>query len=369
MKKILLTDLHRQYDSIKTEINKAIESVLKEKSFIRGSFVEQFEKNFSKATGVPYCVGVGNGTEALYIALKTLNVGPGDEVITAANSFIATSEAITMTGAKVVFADCDNFYGIDPAQIKRKITPSTKAVIPVHLYGQMADMKAIMEIARKYNLFVIEDAAQAVLAGFNGNPPGSYGHFAAFSFYPGKNLGAYGDAGALTTKDHDLFIKAKMFANHGRTNKYDHEFEGMNSRMDGIQGAILDVKLKYLPEWTRKRAEIAEKYATRLKKIEMVQVPSIRPGAKHVFHLYPIRVNASVRDALLIHLRNSGIMAGVHYPIALPNSQAYKHLGHHPEDFPNATAFSKQLISLPIFPELQDDEINYVLEKVEERMS
>jgi dTDP-4-amino-4,6-dideoxygalactose transaminase len=230
----------------------------------------------------------------------------------------------------------------------------------------MADMEAIMDISRKNNLFVIEDAAQAVLAEFNGNPPGSYGHFAAFSFYPGKNLGAYGDAGALITKNHDLFTKAKMFANHGRTNKYDHEFEGMNSRMDGIQGAILDVKLKRLPEWTRKRVEIAEEYAIRLKKFEEVRVPSIRPGAKHVFHLYPIRVNASVRDPLLKHLRASGIGAGIHYPIALPNLRAYKYLGYQPEDFPNATAFAKQLISLPIFPELQNDEINYVLERMEE---
>jgi len=366
MQRILLTDLHRQYNSIKDEIDEAIAKVLEQKSFIRGPFVEQFEENFAKATRMPHCVGVGNGTDALYIALKTLGIGAGDEVITAANSFIATSEAITMTGARVVFADCDDFYGIDPDDIRGKISPRTKAIIPVHLYGQMADMKTIMEIADKHHLFVVEDAAQAVLAGLNGTPPGGFGHFATFSFFPGKNLGAYGDAGALVAKDETLFKKAKMFANHGRTNKYEHDFEGINSRMDGIQGAILDVKLKYLPEWTKKRQEIAVEYSKQLSNVEEIVTPPIREGAEHVFHIYPVRVDAEYRDSLLNYLKNAGIEAGIHYPVALPNLKAYEYLEYKTGDFPKATQFSQELISLPLFPELTSVEIEFIVDKIKE---
>ncbi len=364
MPKILLTDLHRQYDNIKGDIDDAIKEVLQQKSFIRGPFVEQFEDNFAQAIGVPYCIGVGNGTDALYIALKILGIGAGDEVITAANSFIATSEAITMSGAKVVFADCDNYFGIDPAEIRRKISSQTKAIVPVHLYGQMADMEAIMKIANDNQLFVVEDAAQAVLAKYKGSPAGSFGDFATFSFFPGKNLGAYGDAGALVTKDEKLYIKAKMYANHGRINKYDHEFEGINSRMDGIQGAILNVKLKYLTEWTNKRQEIAAQYTGLLKNIDEIRVPEQRKKTDHVFHIYPILANAIVRDKLLTFLNKQGIGAGVHYPIALPNLQAYKYLGHIPDDFPKANAFSKKLISLPLFPEISQTEIEFIVDQI-----
>lgn len=366
MQRILLTDLHRQYDRIKDEIDEAIAKVLEQKSFIRGPFVEQFEENFAKVTRMPHCVGVGNGTDALYIALKTLGIGTGDEVITAANSFIATSEAITMTGARVVFADCDDFYGIDPDDITEKISSRTKAIIPVHLYGQMADMKTIMEIADKHHLFVVEDAAQAVLAGLNETPPGGFGHFATFSFFPGKNLGAYGDAGALVAKDETLFKKAKMFANHGRTNKYEHDFEGINSRMDGIQGAILNVKLKYLPEWTKKRQEIAMEYSKQLSNVEEIVTPPIREGAEHVFHIYPVRVDAEYRDGLLNYLKNADIEAGIHYPVALPNLKAYEYLEYKTGDFPKATQFSQELISLPLFPELTSVEIEFIVDKIKE---
>ncbi|MFW5757855.1 MAG: DegT/DnrJ/EryC1/StrS family aminotransferase [Bacteroidota bacterium] len=364
MEKILLTDLHRQYDSIKGEIDEAIADVIAQKSFIRGPFVEQFETNFARATNIPYCIGVGNGTDALFIALKTLGIGPGDEVITAANGFIATPEAITMTGAKVVFADCDNYFGIDPKDITRKISSRTKAIIPVHLYGQMAEMDAIMAIAGKHGLFVIEDSAQAVLASYNGTPAGGYGHFATFSFFPGKNLGAYGDAGALVTTDKELYTRAKMYANHGRVNKYDHKFEGINSRMDGIQGAILNVKLKYLSRWTEKRIEIASRYSSLLDSVKGIELPMQRAGAHHVFHIYPILTEPALRDKLLEFLNNAGIGAGIHYPIALPNLEAYRYLGHKPEDFPNASEFSHRLISLPIFPELKDTEIDFIVRQI-----
>jgi dTDP-4-amino-4,6-dideoxygalactose transaminase len=364
MPKILLTDLHRQYDNIKNQIDQAIAQVVEKKAFIRGPFVEQFEDHFAKAIQMPYCVGVGNGTDGLYIALKMLGIGSGDEVITAANSFIATSEAITMTGARVVFADCDDFYTIDPEDIKKKLTPSTKAIVPVHLYGQMADMECIMQIASDHRLFVVEDAAQAVLAGLNGLPPGRFGQFATFSFFPGKNLGAYGDAGALTSTDDALFQKAKMFANHGRTNKYEHEFEGINSRMDGIQGAILDVKLQYLEEWTKRRQEIATEYTQRMKDIKQITTPPVRTGAEHVFHIYAIRVDAAHRNGLLKYLNDAGIGAGIHYPVALPHLQAYQYLGYKVGDCPKATRFSKELISLPIFPEMTLDEVQFIVDKV-----
>lgn len=360
MQKILLTDLHRQYNELKSEIDEAIHQVIAQKSFIRGPFVEKFEDNFAQATGVRHVAGVGNGTDALFIALKILGIKEGDEVITAANSFIATSEAITMTGASVVFADCDDYYTIDPIDIKQKITSKTKAIVPVHLYGQPANMDAIMDIAKQHRLFVVEDAAQSVLAEYNGIQTGNFGDFATFSFFPGKNLGAYGDAGALVSNNDELFQKAKMFANHGRINKYDHQFEGINSRMDGIQGAILNVKIKYLQQWTNRRRTIAALYSELLASVPEVVVPKERSGTKHVYHIYPIRVEAGVRDTLLAFLKDKGIEAGVHYPIALPNLQAYRHLNHRPEDFPKSTQFSQQLISLPIFAELTNQEVEYI---------
>lgn len=360
MQKILLTDLHRQYQELKSEIDEAIHQVIAQKSFIRGPFVDQFEANFAKATGVKHVAGVGNGTDALFIALRILGIKQGDEVITAANSFIATSEAISMTGANVVFADCDDYYGIDPLDIEQKITSKTKAIVPVHLYGQPTNMEAIMKIAKQHNLFVVEDAAQSVLAEYNGSQTGNFGDFATFSFFPGKNLGAYGDAGALVSNNEELFKRAKMFANHGRINKYDHEFEGINSRMDGIQGAILNVKLKYLAQWTNRRRNIAAQYSKLLASVPEVVLPGERPDTKHVYHIYPIRVEAAVREQLLMFLKENGIEAGVHYPIALPNLQAYRYLNHRPEDFPKSTQFSQQLISLPIFAELTDEEVEYI---------
>ncbi|MCK5704603.1 MAG: DegT/DnrJ/EryC1/StrS family aminotransferase, partial [Cyclobacteriaceae bacterium] len=263
---IPFVDLKSQYKSIKNEIDPVIFDVISNGAFIGGAYHKNFETAFAKFCNAKHCVGVGNGTDALFIALKTLGIKEGDEVITVANSFIATSEAITMTGAKVVFVDINpQTYNIDVKKIEEKITPKTRAIIPVHLYGQPADMDPIMEIAQNYNLKVIEDAAQAHGAVYKGRTTGSIGDLACFSFYPGKNLGAYGDAGAIVTDDENLAIKARMIANHGRVEKYNHEMEGVNSRLDGLQAAILNVKLKLLPEWTENRRKNAYLYNKHLK--------------------------------------------------------------------------------------------------------
>lgn len=367
--KIPFVDLKAQYKTIKTEVDKAIQSVITDTAFINGKYVNEFENNFASALNINHCIGVGNGTDAITIALKSLNIGNNDEVITAANSFFATSEAITNAGAKVVFVDClPETYTIDYSKIEEKITNNTKAIIPVHLYGYPAEMDKICEIAKKHNLFIVEDSAQAHLVEFNINGKwkkiGSYGDIATFSFYPGKNLGAYGDAGALVTNDEEIARKIRMYANHGRISKYDHEFEGFNSRMDGIQGAILNVKLKYLNEWTGKRQNAAKKYSELLSNVKDVVLPVWNGNAKPVFHLYVIR--SSKRDELKQFLIDNGISCGIHYPITLPNLTAYKHLGHIPEDFPLSTKYQDEILSLPIFPEITDEQIQYVCDTIKE---
>lgn len=373
--KIPFVDLKSQYFSIKQEIDSAIQNVLFDTAFIRGKYVDEFERNFAKESNVKHCIGVANGTDAIYIALRMLDIGEGDEVITVANSFVATSEAISQTGAHVVFVDCHpETYNIDAQKIEEKISSRTKAIIPVHLYGQPADMDSILQISRKHDLFVIEDSAQAHFAEYCTNTGaddnsraewkrvGTFGDIATFSFYPGKNLGAYGDAGAIITNNESLYRKMKMFANHGRIEKYSHEIEGINSRMDGLQGAILNVKLKYLDEWTKKRQKAAEYYNELLQSIPEIIKPEVALNAKHVYHLYPIR--AKNRDALRKFLETEGIATGIHYPIALPNLRAYRHLHHKPSDFPIATRNEKELLSLPIYPEIQKHQIEYVVEKI-----
>jgi len=356
---IPLVDLKAQYISIKAEIDVAIQNVINDTSFIKGKYVAEFEENFSNSIGAKHCIGVGNGTEAIYIALRTLGIGHNDEIVTAANTFIATSEAITQTGAKVVFVDNDpKNYNLDIDQIEDKITTKTKVIIPVHLYGHSADMDRILEIASKHNLFVIEDCAQAHLAEYKGKKVGGFGDLACFSFFPGKNLGAYGDAGAAVTNDDSLAKKFRMFANHGRISKYDHEFEGTNSRMDGIQGAILNVKLKYLPQWTEKRRQVAALYNKLLKELDGVVTPQEEPYAKHVYHLYVVRVKE--REKIQNFLKENGVSTGIHYPIALPNLLAYKYLGHKKEDFPVASQYQDEILSLPIFPELEEEKVRFI---------
>jgi dTDP-4-amino-4,6-dideoxygalactose transaminase len=360
--KVPFVDLQAQYMAIEKEIKQAMADVVAKSVFIGGAYVSQFEKDFAEYCGARYCIGVGNGTDALYIALRTLGIGRGDEVITAANSFIATSEAITMTGAKVVFADCDpETYNIDTKHAFRLLTPRTKAIVPVHLYGRPADMPSITNLAGKHGLFIVEDAAQAHGAEINGRRVGTFGHAGCFSFYPAKNLGAYGDGGAIVTNDEALATKCRMIANHGRISKYDHEFEGINSRLDALQAAILKVKLRHLETWTERRIAAADCYCDLLKDIPVV-TPAVPKGARHVYHLFVVRVKN--REAVMKELSSRGIETGIHYPIALPNLMAYRYLGYGPEDFPVATLYSKEILSLPMFPEITENQLQYVCNQV-----
>jgi dTDP-4-amino-4,6-dideoxygalactose transaminase len=361
-------DLKAQYDSIQPEIDAAIASVIGQTAFIGGPFVKEFEEAFARYCGVEQCVGVANGTDALFIALKALGVGPGDEVITVANSFIATSEAIRMAGANVVFVDINSkTYNIDVERIEEKITSKTKVIIPVHLYGQPADMDPILAMAKKHGLRVVGDAAQAHGAQYKGRPISQLADITCFSFYPGKNLGAYGDAGALVTNSAEWATAARMVANHGRTKKYDHDMEGVNSRLDGLQAAILSVKLRHLDQWTENRRRNAHRYETALKAAD-VTTPVELEDVKAVYHLYVVRVPAARREQFQESLKAAGIQTGIHYPIALPYLNAYGHLGHTETDFPNALNASMEIISLPMFPELSAEQIDYVGRHVAEAL-
>jgi dTDP-4-amino-4,6-dideoxygalactose transaminase len=344
-------DLHAQYLTIKADIDDAIAAVLRESCFIRGPRVEEFESQFAKAMDRPYCVSCANGTDAIYIALHALGVASGAEVITTAHSWIATSESITQAGGKVVFCDTDrDSFTIDPAQIEAKITPRTVGIIPVHLYGQAADMDAIMAIARKHKLWVIEDCAQAHLAKYKGRTVGTFGNAATFSFYPGKNLGAMGDAGAIVCADEQLATRMAMYARHGGLVKGDHQIEGINSRLDGLQAAILSAKLPHLPAWTRARQQWAAAYSSALAGLAGLTVPPAMEGREHVYHLYVVRHQR--RDALAAHLNAAGVQTSVNYPLALPFLPAYRHFSHRAEEFPNAFAHQSTVLSLPLFPEM-----------------
>jgi len=365
--KIPFVDLKKQYATIKTEIDEAMQNVISDTAFIGGTYAQTFEEDFATFCRAKHCVGVGNGTDAIYIVLRALGVGVGDEVITVANSFIATSEAITMTGARPIFVDCDaSTYNIDVNKIRDAISPRTKAIVPVHLYGQPADMEEITKIAKECNFFIMEDAAQAHGAEIAGQRVGNFGHAACFSFFPGKNLGAYGDAGAIVTNDNDLAIQCRKIANHGRVKKYNHDFEGVNSRLDGIQAAILSVKLKYLEEWTENRRKAALIYNDYLKNTNII-IPYVPEAMRHVYHLYVVRVKS--RDKVQAALSDAGVATGIHYPIALPNLQAYEYLGKLPEDFPIASAYSNEILSLPMFPELTPEQIEYVCSRLIEAVN
>jgi dTDP-4-amino-4,6-dideoxygalactose transaminase len=361
--KVPFVDLKTQYHSIKDEIMEAAGSVMESSAFIGGEYVEKFESEFAKFCGTRYCVGVGNGTDAIYVTFKMLGIGNTDEVITAANSFIATSEAISLTGAKVVFCDVnEKTRNISTELLEGKITDKTKAIMPVHLYGQPADMDEIVKIADKYNLIIVEDCAQAHGAKYKSQNTGTFGVAACYSFYPGKNLGAYGDGGAIITDDSNLAERIRMFANHGSSEKYNHEFEGINSRLDGLQAAILSVKLKYLPEWNLKRNNTARIYNKKLKEVKDIITPVIPEDRDHVFHLYVIR--ARQRDKLKQSLAEKGIATGIHYPIALPNLNAYKSFGHKKDEFPVSSILQDEILSLPMFPEISKEQIEYIVDNV-----
>lgn len=359
-------DLQRQYKNHRDELDAAMRQVIENTSFIGGIQVTGFEQAFANALGVKRCIGVSNGTDAIYIALKMLGIGPGDEVIVPCNSWIATSETVSQTGAKVVFADVEaEHFTIDPADIERKINTRTKAIIPVHLHGNVADMDAITSICLRHKLLLVEDCAQAHFAQHNGRSVGTFGHAATFSFYPGKNLGAYGDGGAVVTNDDALAEKMLRFARHGALNKYDHTIEGINSRLDAIQAAVLNVKLRHIQDWTESRRRNAALYGQLLRDVPQVKVPVERAGCRHVYHLFVIRCIED-RDGLMAHLQSKEIGCMLHYPVMLPLLQAYRHLSHASSDFPAAFAHQQQILSLPMFPELREDEIRAVCNAIRE---
>ncbi len=366
--KVPFLDLKAQYEAITGEITNAINSVIGKTAFAGGPFVQKFEEEFAAFCGTKYGVGVGSGTEALWLALVGLGIGPGDEVITVPNTFIATAEAISFCGATPVFVDVDEkTYNMNAGLVEAAITPRTKAIIPVHLFGQMANMDPIMEIARKRGLLVVEDACQAHGAEYKGKKAGTIGDAGCFSFYPGKNLGAYGEAGAVITNDAELDKKIRMLRDHGQAKKYYHGLIGWNARMDGIQGAILSVKLKHLPAWNEARRNNAKSYNDRLGKVNGVIIPTEAPFSKHVYHLYVIRVKD--RDALIAELAGKDVHCGIHYPIPLHLQEAYQSLGKRKGSFPSAEESASEFVSLPMFAELTPEMIERVAETIKETLS
>src|SRR6195256_4211558 len=356
-------DLQLQYQSIKREVDDAIAGVIRDSAFIRGPYVDSFEQQFAGAVDVKHCVSCANGTDALYLAMTALKVQPGDEVITTAHSWISTSAMISHAGATPVFCDTDGTtFTIEPAAIEAAITARTVGIIPVHLYGQPADMDAIMAIARKHKLWVIEDGAQAHLARYKGRQVGTFGAAATYSFYPGKNLGAMGDAGAVVTNDSALAEHMTMLARHGGLIKHQHHIEGIKSRLDGMQAAILSAKLPHLPDWTRARQDAAKIYDAGLNQIEDVVVPEVGPDRSHVYHLYTIQHRR--RDALAAHLNANGVHTAINYPTALPFLPAYSRFKHRPEQFPNAHGQQSRILSLPMFAEITADQQRTVIDLV-----
>lgn len=357
-------DLKKQYYTVKNEIDEAISKVIDDSAFIGGKYVKKFEEEFAEFLNVKFCLGVANGTDALEIAIEALNIPKGSEIIVPANSFIASSEAVTRSGHKVIFCDCDEEnYTISINDLKKKISDNTSAIVAVHLYGHPCDMDEILKIAKDNNLYVIEDCAQAHGSEYKGQRVGAIGDIGTFSFYPGKNLGAYGDGGAITTNDESLARKCRMIANHGRIEKYNHEFEGRNSRLDGLQAAILSVKLNYLESWLDYRRNVAGQYYNSLIDIDDLQLPVEAEWAKHVYHLYVIRT--SRRDSLKDFLYNSDVETGIHYPIALSKLKAYEYIGQKNEKM-NANFMDSTLLSLPIGEHLNRNDLEKVITKVKE---
>lgn len=358
---IPLVDLRAQYQSIKKEMDRAIGDVIKSGHFIGGDIVQKFAIEFANVANTPYCVPCANGTDALELALQVLNIGPKDEVIIPAFTFVATMEAVCNVGATPVLCDIDpHRYSISAKQIEKLITKKTRAVIPVHLFGQMADMDPIVKLCRKHGLYLIEDAAQAHKAEYKGMLAGSIGDFGTFSFYPGKNLGAYGDAGAVTMNDESYYTKTAMIANHGRISKYDHEIVGRNSRIDSLQAAILRVKINHLEEWIKARREKAAYYDSIFKENKNVRLPHRFEESESVWHLYVVRVPAKKRTALIEYLAANGIETGVHYPIALSKLKVTTHQLGIKISCPHAEKASEEVLSLPIYPELTQRQQDYI---------
>ncbi len=357
-------DLKLQYHSIRDEIAEAVQRVLDSSQYILGPEVSAFEEAFAKAQGASHCIGTNNGTSALHLALWALGIKSGDEVILPVNTFIATAEAVLLCGATPIFVDHDAYYTLEPEDVERRITRRTRAIIAVHLYGQIAEMPEISSIARKHGLLLIEDAAQAHLASLNGKRAGAWGQATGFSFYPGKNLGAYGEAGAVLTEDAQLAEKMRRIRDHGSEQKYTHVIAGHNYRLEALQGAILSVKLKHLEAWTQMRRKHAAQYDKLLAGIPELSLPNVREGAGHVYHLYVIQANK--RDELRTFLEEREISSGMHYPIPLHIQPCFKNLGYKEGAFPRAERAAKRILSLPMYPELTDKQIQFVAESIRE---
>ena len=379
--KVPFVDLKIQYQSIKPEIDAAIQDILDNAAFIMGPKVKEFEEGFARLHAAAYCIGTSSGTDSLHLALWAVGIGQGDRVIIPVNTFIATAEAVSLCGAEPVFVDCNEYYNIDVSKLREKLSTMSstyraklKGLIPVHLYGQPADMDEIADLAREYGLLLIEDCAQAHCAQFtgapvvegghagNGKPVGTFGMAGCFSFYPGKNLGAYGEAGAVLTHDPDIYKKMMLIHDHGALVLYHHDVAGHNYRMEGIQGAVLSVKLKYITSWTKRRQENAGLYSELLKDMTEVTTPGIKQGRTHAFHLYVIRTKR--RDELMKYLEDHGISTGLHYPVPLHLQKAYSHLGYQQGDFPIAEQMAGEILSLPMYPELTEEQIHFVVNQI-----
>jgi dTDP-4-amino-4,6-dideoxygalactose transaminase len=360
--KIPFLDLKKQYLTIKDEIKTAIDEVLDNTAYSGGPFVEKFEKNLAEYCGVKYSLGVNTGTSALHLAMLALGITEGDEVIVPANTFIATAWGVSYVNATPVFVDCDpNTWNIDPAKIEEKITPKTKCIVGVHLYGQPFDVDALMAIAKKHKLYLVEDCAQAIGAEYKGVKVGGFGEMGCFSFYPGKNLGAYGEGGGITTNNEEYYKHIQSLRNHGSVVRYYHDEIGYNMRMDGIQGAVLDVKLKYIDQWNNRRKEIAELYQKGINnsKIKLQQQPD---WADSIYHLFV--VTTENRDELMKYLQANNIFPGLHYPVPCHLQKVYKHLGYKEGDFPNSEYLAAHCLSLPMFSELSNDEVQRIIDAV-----
>ncbi len=359
---IRFVDLRRQYRALSAEVDQAIARVLERADFVLGEEVGRFEEEFAEFCQAKYAVGVDSGTSALELALRGLGIGPGDEVLVPANSFIASAAAVSFAGAAPVLVDCDPLtYNLDVQQAARRVTPRTKAIIPVHLYGQPADMDAVSALAARHGLYVVEDACQAHGARYKGRRVGSLGHVAAFSFYPGKNLGAYGDGGAVVTDDAEVAERLRMMRNCGQREKYHHVYPAWNHRLDTLQAAVLRVKLRHLDEWNALRRQWASLYDRLLAEAAVV-TPAVAPSVEHVYHLYVVQTQE--RAGLAAYLAAEGIATGIHYPVPIHLQPTYASLGHQPGDFPVAERLAARVLSLPLFPELTEAEVRLIADHV-----
>ncbi|MCL4861894.1 MAG: DegT/DnrJ/EryC1/StrS family aminotransferase [Caldilineaceae bacterium] len=359
---IPFVDLKTQYRTIEADVNAAIIDVLQRADFVLGREVDKFEDEFADYCNAAYAVGVDSGYSALELILRAYEIGPGDEVITAANTFVATALTISNTGARPVLVDMDPYsYNLDPDKLEAAITPATRAIMPVHLYGQPADMDAITQIARRHGLLVFEDSAQGHGAFYKGRRTGSLGDAAGFSFYPGKNLGAYGDGGAVVTNDPVIADRVRMLRNLGQRAKYDHQIKGYNHRLDTVQAAVLRVKLPHLDHWNAGRRRAAAEYDRLMADLPVIS-PRVTAGVDHVYHLYVIRVRD--RDGLMQHLKQAGVATGIHYPVPIHLQAAYRDLGYKRGDFPITETLADEILSLPIYAELSNDAVAYVVDAI-----